>query len=207
VFTFPSAEAPPVADDLFPDLIRRVRAGDQAAATELVRRYEPAIRRAVRVRLVDNRLRRQLDSMDVCQSVLASFFVRAALGQFELDHSEQLLKLLATMVRNKVSDAADRHGADRRDFRRATAGLDQAAEAPAAGGTPSRQFAARELLDEARRRLTDDERQLLDLRGQGHEWEEVAAEVGGTPEALRKKLARAIDRVTQELGLEDLGSG
>ena len=30
------------------DLIRRVRAGDQDAASELVKRYEPAIRRAVR---------------------------------------------------------------------------------------------------------------------------------------------------------------
>ena len=51
----------------FRDLIARVRAGDAAAAAELVRLYEPAIRRAVRVRLVDARLERLLDSMDVCQ--------------------------------------------------------------------------------------------------------------------------------------------
>src|SRR5689334_8009854 len=73
-----SAETP------FRKLIRRVRAGDQDAATELVRQYEPAIRRVVRVRLTDTRLRAALDSMDVCQSVLATFFVRAALGQYEL---------------------------------------------------------------------------------------------------------------------------
>ena len=56
----------------------------------------------LRVRLVDTRLNRLLDSMDICQSVLASFFVRAALGQYELETPEQLLKLLATMTRNKL---------------------------------------------------------------------------------------------------------
>ena len=40
----------------FDELIRRVRAGDQDAATELVKRYVPAIRRAVRFRLADAQL-------------------------------------------------------------------------------------------------------------------------------------------------------
>src|SRR5262245_46654856 len=47
---------PTVAEDsTFADLMRRVRAGDAAAAASLVRTYEPAIRRAVRVRLEDTR--------------------------------------------------------------------------------------------------------------------------------------------------------
>ena len=59
-----------MAED-FADLLARVRAGDPAA-TELVRRYEPA----VRANLVDPNLRRHFDSLDICQSVLGSFFVR-----------------------------------------------------------------------------------------------------------------------------------
>src|SRR5206468_2113644 len=55
-------------DASFADLIRRVRQRDEQAAAELVRRYEPAIRVAVRVRLTDPRLRRVVDSMDICQS-------------------------------------------------------------------------------------------------------------------------------------------
>src|SRR5262249_35579497 len=70
----PSSRAAPggrMSTDLpFRDLIVRVRLGDQRAAAELVGRYEPAIRRAVRFRLTDPRLRRTCDSMDVCQSVL-----------------------------------------------------------------------------------------------------------------------------------------
>src|SRR5262249_39259404 len=56
----------------FQDLITRVRAGDRDAAAEFVRRYQPLLRRTVHVRLRDQRLRRVVDSMDVCQSVLGS---------------------------------------------------------------------------------------------------------------------------------------
>ena len=46
-------------------------------------------------------------------------------------------------------------------------------------------------------------RRLVELRGEGREWTSIAEEVGGNPEALRKKLARAIDRVAAALGLDD----
>src|SRR5439155_1979963 len=87
------------------ELFQRVRGGDGAAAAELVRRYEPAIRRRVRVwlRLQDPRLRRVFDSMDICQSVLASFFVRAAAGQYELQDPGQLIALLFRMAQHKLA--------------------------------------------------------------------------------------------------------
>ncbi len=186
-------------------LMRRVRAGDEAAAAELVRRYEPTIRRVARVRLADTRLRRLFDSMDVCQSVLGSFFVRAALGQFDLQTPEQLLNLLVTMSRRKVADAAREAGAARRDYRREQAGV-EAAQALDRGATPSQEVAGAELLVEFRRRLSADERLLADQRAAGLEWEQIAAQRGASPEALRKQLTRAIDRVAQELGLESAPS-
>src|SRR5260370_42257532 len=90
----------------FDEFLRRVRAGDEEAAAELVRRYEPLIRREVRLQLEDRRLCRLFDSMDVCQSVLKSFFFRTAAGQYDLDTPEQLQRLLGTMARNKVASAA-----------------------------------------------------------------------------------------------------
>ena len=41
-----------MSDDPFAELLGRVRAGDAGAAAELVRRYEPLIRREVRLRLL-----------------------------------------------------------------------------------------------------------------------------------------------------------
>ena len=100
------------------ELLSKVRSGDAAAAEELVRSYEPELRRAIRVRLTDARLRRLVDSMDICQSVLAGFFVRTAAGQYDIQSAEELLKLLVTMARNRVIDWVRRANVERRDGRR-----------------------------------------------------------------------------------------
>jgi RNA polymerase sigma-70 factor (ECF subfamily) len=194
-------------DEDFLDLLRRVRAGEEEAAAELVRRYEPAVRRAVRFRLSDSRLRRVCDSADICQAVLGSFFVRAASGQYDLQTPEQLLKLLATMARNKIAKLADRQQAARRDHRRLAAAPVEEHDVLDSDPSPSKKVAARELLAEAHRRLAPDERRLAELRMQGHDWASIAALVGGMPEALRKRLARAIERVATELGLDEVAGG
>jgi RNA polymerase sigma-70 factor (ECF subfamily) len=194
---------PPSEPLTFRDLIDRVRHGDDRAAEELVRRYEPAIRRTVRARLRGAALRRLLDSTDICQSVLASFFVRAALGRYELGTPEQLLQLLVSMAHHKLTSHTRGLGAQRRDVSRDEAG--DPAERGVADPRPSpcREAAAKELLAEARRRLSDDERSLLELRERGLNWDAVAAAVGLKPDAARKRLERGLDRVADQLGLGD----
>ena len=189
----------------FEELIRRIRAGDQDAATVLVKHYEPAIRRAVRFRLADRGLGTLLESMDICQSVMASFFIRAASGQYELQTPGQLLKLLTAMARNKLTSQARKQNAQRRDSRRVISGGPDDNRFVAAGQSPSKEFAARDLLQEVHRRLSADERQILELRNQGGNWAAIAAELGGSADALRRKLSRALDRVAEQLGL-DYGS-
>jgi RNA polymerase sigma-70 factor (ECF subfamily) len=185
----------------FQELIQRVRAGDEAAAAELVRDYETAVRRAARIRLVDSRLQRLFDSMDIAQSVFASFFVRAALGQYELDRPAQLLRLLVSMSRKKLADHARQEAADRRNYRRNhEAHPDRAFVA--AGPGPCQQVMARELLVEFRKRLSPQERRLADSRASGQQWEQIAEEQGDSAEALRKKLARAVERIAVELQLD-----
>jgi RNA polymerase sigma-70 factor (ECF subfamily) len=186
----------------FQELIRRVRAGDQGAAAELVQRYEPTIRRVVRFRLTDTRLRTHFDSMDICQSVMASFFVRTAAGDYELDQPEQLLNLLAAMARNKLAEQVRKQTAERRDHRRVGPAGKGQEEFLAREGSPSQQVSAEELLREVQRRLSPDERRLMELRNQGLEWSEIAGRLGGNAEALRKQLSRALDRITCELGIE-----
>jgi RNA polymerase sigma-70 factor (ECF subfamily) len=188
-------------DNPFRSLIRRIRAGDEAAAAELVRNYEPVVRRAARLRLVDSRLQCLFDSLDISQSVFASFFLRAALGQYELDRPEQLLNLLLNMSRKKLVDHARRQGAARRDYRRGMGELPEHAFI-SPEPDPVRQVAARELLQNFRKRLTEEECRLVDLRAAGHNWNQIAAEEGKSADTLRKKLARAVNRVAADLGLD-----
>src|SRR5262245_1176938 len=173
----------------FAAFIRRIRAGDGLAAEELVRRYEALIRREVRLHLDDSRLGRLFDSMDVCQSVLKSFFVRTAAGQYDLDDPSQLIRLLVAMARNKLASAAREQHRQKRDNRR-VAGDEAALEgALGAEASPSKVAEGRDLLAAVWQRLTEDERVLADLRGQGHTWEEIAERVGGNAHARRVQLA------------------
>jgi RNA polymerase sigma-70 factor (ECF subfamily) len=186
----------------FVDFVRRIRAGDDQAAAELVRQYEPLISREIRLQMEDRRLSRLFDSMDVCQSVLSSFFVRAAAGQYDLDRPEQMLKLLVSMARNKLASQARRQSRQRRDHRRA-ADTPEKLEIVDDTPSPSRVLASKELLEQFRQGLSDEERQVADLRGQGLGWAEIATELGGTAQARRMQLTRAADRVARQLGLDD----
>jgi RNA polymerase sigma-70 factor (ECF subfamily) len=187
----------------FADFLKRIRAGDDEAASDLVRRFEPMIRREIRVRLSDPGLKRVADSEDICQSVLASFFVRAASGQFDLEQPAQLSKLLIAMARNKLAFAVRKQHAQRRDGRRVESTPVEDHNPSAGEASPSRVVAGRELLDKVRHQLTDEERRLADLRGVGMAWGEIAADMGGTPDGRRMQLGRALDRVMQQLGLDE----
>jgi hypothetical protein len=193
----------PESDADFQELIRRVRANDQTAAAEFVRIYEPAIRRAARIRSVDPRLAPILDSIDVAQSVFTSFFVRAALGQYELEGPKQVLSLLISMSKKKLADLTRRHAALCRDYRRSAPSLTDRLQS-AGSDDPGQEVCTQELICEFRNRLTPLERELADRRASGENWGAIGAAKGESGEALRKQFDRAVQRISHDLGLDEL---
>jgi RNA polymerase sigma-70 factor (ECF subfamily) len=192
----------PGEHEAFHDLIQRVQAGDEQAAEELVRHYEPTIRLVVRRRLTDPRMRRLLDSMDICQSVLGTFFAGAAAGRFTLHTPDQLLKLLVTMARNKLISCTRRHKAARRSPQGQEIFGGENLETVDPFPTPKQLVADQEILQEIRKRLSPEELRIADLFAAGRSWPEIAAEVGGSPDQLRMRFSRALARVRRELGLD-----
>jgi DNA-directed RNA polymerase specialized sigma24 family protein len=94
-------------------------------------------------------------------SVLLNFFVRAANGEFEFDDPDDVKKLLATMVRNKVTSWRRREGAGRSDRGRTTRfGEADDALADSTIG-PSTFVADLDWVHAVRERLTAEERQLV----------------------------------------------
>lgn len=186
----------------FIEFVQRIRAGDDTAAEELVRRYEPLIRREVRVRIEDDRLNRVFDSIDVSQSVLASFFLRATIGEYDLERPEQLLGLLVAMARNKLASRARHERLRQRGAAAASAEgvhvLEQVADTQP---SPSESLSLQELRERMRTELTVEERNIADLRSEGFGWDEVARQMGGSPQARRMQLSRGIERVRMLLGL------
>jgi RNA polymerase sigma factor (sigma-70 family) len=189
-------------DTPLPELFARIRSGDSDAVAEVIRRFEYQVRIAIRARLTDPRVRRIVDTADVCQSAMASFFARAALGQYDPRDPADLSKLLAQIARNKATSVHRYHTRQRRDARRADAGGDSVFDR--IPGTPSaaRIAANRELLEQVRSKLTAEEQDIAERRASGHSWQDIAEQMGGTPESRRKQYSRAVKQMIEDLGLE-----
>jgi DNA-directed RNA polymerase specialized sigma24 family protein len=186
-------------NDDFSELFERVRNGDADAACVIVRRYESAIRVAVRSRLLDPAFKSQLDSMDVCQSVLVSFFIRAAAGAFDVQEPQQLVALLMKMAENKLSVQIRNQSRQRRDVRRVRGsdGNTDGLVSPAPG--PIRHAAGKELLDRALGMMSAEIRGIAEQRMRGESWSTIASHMGGSPGARRKQYERAVAHIADVL--------
>ena len=193
-----------VRADGFQELIRLARSATRTAAARLAREFEPFIRRFVRFRMRSrsdhHRLRPELDSADICQSIFKSLFVGLRGGRFELDQPEQLQKLLAAMVRLKVATKARRLSVTLREVLE----LDAPSDRADSGSGPEKAVDDRDLLETILKRFEGDELDLLVRRLDDQPWPAIAEAVGGTAEALRKKLARALERVRDHPELHGL---
>lgn len=189
--------------EAFQTLLRCVRSGDAHAAAQLVRAYEPALRRQVRMHLTDPRLRRLVDTVDVCQSVLGTFFIRMIAGEFDLESPNQLVGLLAVMAQNRIHNHVRYQQADCRDVRRLHPGGTEALLTAEDGApSPSDAVADAELLQRILDALTDQERRLLDQRAAGLSWQAISALENESAGSLRKRLARGLRQAALRLGIE-----
>jgi RNA polymerase sigma factor (sigma-70 family) len=195
------------APSSFVSLIERLRRGDEDAARCLLNRYEPALRRIVAMRLMDRKLRGVVDTEDICQSVFGSFFVRLGMGQYEITDESDLLRLLATMVRNKVVSKKRRRTLEQRDDVQVIIKERHAGNRAGSEPSPSERVTYEELVREAEGMLSPDERELISLRKQGIGWIEIGNRLGEDPDCLRKRMGRTMDLVIEQLGLEEIRRG
>ena len=192
----------------FPELIRLARCGDEDAAARLTRASSSrssggSCGSGCAAGRTTERLRPELDSADICQSIFKSLFVGLRGGRFELDQPEQLQKLLSAMVRLKVANRARRLSVTLREVLE----VDAPRERVDSGSGPEKAVDDKELLDTILKQFAPDELDLLVRRLDDQPWPAIAKAAGGTAEALRKKLARALERVRDHPELHDLFAG
>jgi RNA polymerase sigma factor (sigma-70 family) len=194
-------EAPTdIVDDEFAGLMQRVRGGSEEAAKELVNRYGPSIRRAVR-RAMSERLRPMFDSLDFVQLVWKSLFqARDKLDAFRSPCD--LTGYLVTMARNKVIDEARcRLMTRKHNFGRETSLQTPSASARAGvqdpQPTPIEMAIARDQWDRILKALPTRHRRIVELRLQGCTHHSIAESLGLNVETVGRalrKLLREIDR-------------
>lgn len=176
------------------DLLERMRRGDAVATEAIFNRYVNRLVAFARTRL-SAKLAQRVDPEDVVQSVYRSFFIRARDGQYTLDDSGDLWRLLATITINKLHKQVEFHTAQKRAMDR-----EQAPQADdSLGGvmpellarepSPDEAMVAVEELHVVMQKLTPLQRRMLELYLQGYSVAEVAGAVDRSERAVRRLLA------------------
>jgi RNA polymerase sigma-70 factor (ECF subfamily) len=196
---------PPAHDEAsdIPAFLARIHAGDEAAARELLARYESEVRLVVR-RQLPRLLRSRFDSLDFLQSVWGSFFrrIRTANGPAEFEDSRHLVAFLARAAKNKVIDEYRRAASQKQDMHREEplwGDGGRPKDVPAVTDTPSQVAEAREVFAKLRDLLPEDRRHILEMKADGLSSREIGERLGISERTVQRVLEDLRKRVRGEL--------
>jgi RNA polymerase sigma-70 factor (ECF subfamily) len=188
------------AGPTFPELMQRLRAGDDRAAALIFHEFARRLVGLARSRL-DAVMARKTDPESVVQSVFLSFFARQAEGRFELTDWDSLWGLLARITVRKCGHRIQHYRAARRDVGRETApAADESSaswEAIARDPTPSEAAALTETVEQLLAELNERDRQILVLSLQGSSVPEISERVGYTERTVYRVLGWVRQRLEQ----------
>lgn len=177
----------------FQKLLHRVRAGDQTAFAEMLDRFGPAIRAAVRRRLPD-RLRQEFDSLDFVQEVWASFCAISS-EQMTFLQPDALAAFLARVAKNKVVDVVrQRFGTMAHDITKVQPISEEANEfLVATDPSPSQWVIADEKRAALKRKLDLGQQALLERLEEGYTLNEIAELLGVSLSTVNRLVRRLKD--------------
>lgn len=184
------------------ELLAGVVAKDPTAEEALFSRYVERLTRLARTRL-SRRLSARMDPEDMVQSAYRSFFLRARRGEFRLQQSGDLWRLLARITLWKVCRSARRHQSNRRSVTHEQPG--EGTVEIVAGREPTPLEAAA-LVDEVRLVLMPLDglhRRIVELRLQGYQVAEIATAVGRCARTVRRTLGGVGEELARRLEEEE----
>jgi RNA polymerase sigma-70 factor (ECF subfamily) len=180
-------------------LLRLFREGDDDAAEAIFERYVGRLIGVTRQRL-SAKLRRRIDEEDVVQSAFRSFFHHARRGDYEFHESGDLWRLLVVVTLNKLRRKVEHHSAAKR-------GIGRESDVPMAGdegrpfepvgriALPEAELEISEELDHVMRDFDAEQRRMVELRLQGYQLEEIAADVNRSERTVRRIMEKLRERL------------
>jgi RNA polymerase sigma factor (sigma-70 family) len=169
----------------FQDLMSRAEQGDPQAVAEVMARFGPEVRLAARTRLTP-RVRRQVDSEDIQQSVFVRFFRRLWRRDDPLhfEGPSELRAYLARTVRNRV---VTHYRKTRRQGAGQQVDLGDGLEA-----IPAAEPAAESGWEAVLEQMTPAERQIAEWRAEGRTWDEIAELLNGHRSTIYQGFMRRV---------------
>ena len=196
------------ADDAeFQRLITGLRNGDPQTAQAFYEHYGPMLERLADKHLA-SAVRRRVGADDVVQSACRTFFRRAKSGQFQLEDSEGLWRLLSVITLAKVREQArfqlrKKRGLAQEQHLESHASTDgHAMEIAGVGISPDDAVAFEEQFELLVGALDEEERQLVDLKLQQFTNAEAAERMGCSERTVRRLMKRIQAQLARQLEAE-----
>lgn len=187
-------------DDELSDFLRRIQAGDEGAARELLQRFEAEVRLVVR-RQLPRLLRSRFDSLDFLQSVWGSFFRRMRHAPTEFEDSRHLVAFLARAAKNKVIDEYRRSASRKHDMHREEplwGDGRRAREVPDPIASPSEIAQAHEAFGKLRDLVPEEKRSILEMKAEGLSSKDIGERLGISERTVQRVLEDLRRRIETE---------
>lgn len=167
-------------------LLAKLSSGDEAAAEQVFRTYEPFLRIVIR-RQLSPRLQAKFDSVDVVQSLWADLVEGFRQGRWHFQNAIQLRAFLITAARNRFND---RYRSHRRSLEREQPFFESGKQRPFAAEdpTPSEVVQASDAWENMLKLCPPEHRRLLELKKQGASLAELVAQTGLHEGSIRRIL-------------------
>lgn len=140
------------------------------------------------------KVRDHRESLDICQSVAKSFVEDFQAGKVVFDSEAAIAGYLRQVVRTKLADFARTDGAIKRGGPQSRPEA-SASDHPAHDPSASTKAASREEYERAVAELSEEDQILFRLRARDLSWEQIAAQMGADPAALRQRWSRLRSRL------------
>ncbi len=174
-------------------LVRRFRAGEQAAAAHLFERYAERVRSLAQPRCAAGYGAR-FDADDIVQTVFRTFFQGVQSETYQAPKEGDLWGLLLVLALNKIRSHVDFHQAAKRDIHRTTRPDDWEDRPFGDGSDPGSGF-LRVVLDDLMADLPPSNREIVRLRIEGYEVKEIAVRTGRSSRTVERVLHDFRDRL------------
>jgi RNA polymerase sigma-70 factor (ECF subfamily) len=180
-----------MSDDRLTRLCERLNSGDEAAAEEIFRSYEPYLRMVVRRQLTP-RLRAKFDSIDVVQSVWEKMLPGLRASCWEFRDDAHLRAFLIRLTLNRFVSFYRTHRTSLRHEEQL--GSTREAHLESREDRPSEVVQANELWEQLLALTEPSHHELLLLKTKGAPLAEIAERTGLHESSVRRILYRLEDR-------------
>lgn len=174
--------------------------GEEESLQVIWQEFGDQLRRRARTRLRQYGLTGQTESMDICNEVMVDLARRSDANQLGAD---DILAYILRAIDNQVVDTFRTLARHCRDFRRNESTPVEEIRLTGQATSPSQMALRREVTSKIRSVLGSDDAKAIDMMLENHDWNEIGRAMGLKPDTARMRVRRALDRVRQDIGLDE----